>query len=242
MHWRRRCKKDKEIRVVVFESADRDFFIPHGDMEFVKDPESFGRLELGDEATRGLNPMMRLHERIRTLPQITIGKLGGLARGGGSEFLMALDMRFAAEETAGMAQMEVLTGIIPGAGATAYLPTLMGRARALEVVLGAELFDAKTAERYGWINRALPAAELDGFVDVLARRIAGLAPGVLDAARIAIDAAIEQPLAEALRVENEQLGITFAKPAATERTLEALRRGAQTREGERHLEVLLNAC
>ena len=74
---------DDGIRVVVFDSADADFFIPHGDMDFVKSPEAFSKLELGDEHTRGLNPMMRLHERIRTLPQITIGKLSGLARGGG---------------------------------------------------------------------------------------------------------------------------------------------------------------
>jgi enoyl-CoA hydratase/carnithine racemase len=232
---------DDEVRVVVFDSADSDFFIPHGDMDFVKNPEAFSKLELGDETSSGLNPMMRLLERIRTLPQITIGKLSGIARGGGSEFLLALDMRFAAEETAGLAQMEALTGIIPGAGATAHLPKLVGRPRALEVILGADLFDAKTAERYGWINRAMPRIELDSFVDALARRVARLAPGVIAAARIAIDAAMDSPLPEALRVENEQLGVTFAKPAATQRTLEALRRGAQTREGERHLERLLNS-
>jgi enoyl-CoA hydratase/carnithine racemase len=232
---------DDEVRVVVFESADPDFFIPHGDMDFVKEPEAFSRLQLGDAHTQGLNPMMRLHERIRTLPQITIGKLAGLARGGGAELLMALDMRFAATETAGLAQMESLTEIIPGAGATAYLPQLVGRARALEIILGAELFDAQTAERYGWVNRALPAAELDEFVDRLARRIAALAPGVLAAARIAIDASLDLPLPEALHIENEQLGITFANPSATQRTLEALRRGAQTRAGELHLERLLNS-
>ena len=112
--------------------------------------------------------------------------------------------------------------------------------RSLEIILGADLLDARTAERYGWINRAMPRTELDGFVDTLARRIAGLAPGVMDAARIAIDAALALPLPEALRVENEQLGIAFSRPAATQRTLEALRRGAQTREGEKHLEQLLN--
>jgi enoyl-CoA hydratase/carnithine racemase len=119
------------------------------------------------------------HERTRRLPQITIGKLSGLARGGGSECLMALDMRFAAEETAGLAQ-KGLTGIISGAGATAYLPHIVGRPRALEIILGADLFDANTAERCGWINRAMPRAEFDGFVAALSRRIAGLAPGVLE--------------------------------------------------------------
>jgi enoyl-CoA hydratase/carnithine racemase len=234
-------RTDTGTRVVVFESADPDFFLMHGDMDFVKNPEAFSQLQLGDDANSHLNPMMRLHERFRTLPQVTIGKLAGLARGGGSEFLLSLDMRFAALETAGLAQMEVLTGIIPGAGATAYLPRLIGRPRALEVILGAELFDARTAERYGWINRAMPKAELDGYVNQLALRIGKLAPGVAKAAKSAVEAAITKTLPEALRIENDLLGETFSQPAAKQRTLEALRRGAQTREGERKLEQLLNS-
>jgi enoyl-CoA hydratase/carnithine racemase len=234
-------RTDTRTRVVVFESADPDFFLVHGDMDFVKNPEAFSQLQLGDDANSHLNPMMRLHEHFRTLPQVTIGKLAGLARGGGSEFLLSLDMRFAALETAGLAQMEVLTGIIPGAGATAYLPRLIGRPRALEVILAAELFDARTAERYGWINRALPQSELDGYVNQLALRIGKLSPGVAKAAKAAVDAAITQTLPEALRIENELLGETFSHPAAKQRTLEALRRGAQTREGERDLERLLNS-
>lgn len=230
---------DHEVRVIVFQSADPDFFIPHGDMNFVNDPQSFASLQIGGDTDARLNPMQRLHERIRTLPQVTIGKLAGLARGGGAEFLEALDMRFAAIGKAGLAQMEVLIGIIPGAGATAYLPRLMGRARSLEVVLGAELFDAELAERYGWVNRALPPDVLDGFVDTLARRIAGLAPGVATAAKAAIDAA-DGPLAAALLQQNELLGELFAAPAATERTRSALKAGAQTRKGELDLEGLLN--
>lgn len=234
-------RTDTNTRVVVFESADPDFFLMHGDMEFVKNPEAFAQLNLGDDANSHLNPMMRLHERFRTLPQVTIGKLAGLARGGGSEFLLSLDMRFAALETAGLAQMEVLTGIIPGAGATAYLPRLIGRPRALEAILGAELFDARAAERYGWINRALPKAELDGYVNQLALRIGKLPPGVAAAAKASVDAGVTQPLPEALRIENELLGETFSQPAAKQRTLEALRRGAQTRKGELDLEYLLNS-
>ncbi|MBC8085142.1 MAG: enoyl-CoA hydratase/isomerase family protein [Hymenobacter sp.] len=233
-------RTDEQVRVLVFQSADPEFFIAHGDMNFINDPQSFAQLVLGDDDGTPLNPMQKLHERFRTLPQVTIAKLAGLVRGGGSEFLLALDMRFAAIGKAGLAQPEVLMGIIPGGGATAYLPPLAGRARTLEIILGAELFDAELAERYGWVNRALPAEALDGFVETLARRIAALPPGVAAAAKAAVDAA-NGPLAPALVAENELLGQVFVAPAATERTRAALKIGAQTREGERDLEQLLNS-
>ncbi len=232
-------RDDNAVRVIVFQSADPEFFLAHGDMNFVNHPDSFAQLKLGDDDGAALNPMQKLFERFRTLPQVTIAKLAGLARGGGSEFVMALDMRFAATGQAGLGQFEVLTGIIPGAGGTVYLPRLVGRARALEIVLGAELFNAERAERYGWVNRALPAGELDGFVDTLARRIAALPPGVASAAKQAVDAA-DGPIREALAKENELLGQVFTAPAAGERTRTALQAGAQTRAGERHLEALLN--
>lgn len=236
-----RLIEDSSIQVVVFDSADADFFLAHGDMNFVKDPAAFMALELGDKANAHLNPMMALLERYRTLPQVTIGKLKGLARCGGVEFLTALDMRFAATETAGLGQTETLMAIIPGAGGTAYLPPLLGRARSLEVIVGADLIDAPTAERYGWINRALPALELDSFVESLALRIGKLAPGIVKAAKIAVDAGVNLPVEEALKVGNEQLGEVFSKPIAVERALEALNRGAQTREVEKKLEDLFQS-
>ncbi len=231
-------RDDAQVHVIVFQSADPEFFIAHGDMNFVNNPDSFTQLVLGDDDGAPLNPMQKLHERFRTLPQVTIGKLAGLARGGGSEFLMALDMRFAAIGKAGLGQFEVLTGIIPGAGGTVYLPRLVGRARALEVILGAALFDAQQAERYGWVNRALPADELDKFVDTLARRIASLSPGVASAAKTAVNAA-EGSIEDALSEQNVLLGKVFTAPAAVERTRAALKAGAQTRTGERDLEGLL---
>ena len=233
-----RVRDDGDVRVIVFASADPDFFIPHGDMRFVDDPQSFASLPVAPDEDMVLNPMQRVFERVRKLPQVTIGKLAGYARGGGVEFLAALDMRFAAREHGKLAHMEAPTGIIPGSGATAYLPPLLGRARTLEVILGADLFDAALAERYGWINRAIPDGELDRFVDELAKRIARLAPGVATAAMIAVDAGAPDMLPR-LKVQNEQLGITFAKPAAVELTRAALGAGAQTREGERGLEHLL---
>lgn len=227
------------VRVVVFQSADADFFIPHGNMKFVDDPKAFASLQVAMDEDQALNPMQRVFERVRKLPQATIGKLAGYARGGGAELLAALDMRFAGMQRGKLAQMEVLTGIIPGAGATAYLPPLMGRARTLEAVLGAGLFNASLAERYGWINRAVPDDELDEFVSDLAARMARLAPGVIAAAKTAIDATAS-PMLAALQVQNRQLGETFGRPAAGKLTRGALRAGAQTRSGEKQLERLLD--
>ena len=229
---------DATTKVIIFESANPEFFVAHGDMSFVDDPEAAAAaIQIaGDQA---LNPMLRLHERLRQLPQITIGKLVGLARGGGSELLLAMDMRFAAIETAGLAQMEAAIGIIPGGGGTVYLPRLVGRARALEIILGARLFDAPTAERYGLINRALPVAELDGFVDRLARRIATLAPGVVSGAVQVIDTALSS-YEDGLKAEDEVLFGLFARPAATALTNAARAAGAQTRDGELGLEALLD--
>lgn len=227
---------DESIDVIVFQSADSDFFILHGDMNFVNEPESLMNLELGDPGTEHLNPMMRLNEKIRALPQLTIGKLAGLVRGGGAELFSTFDMRFAARGKAGLAQMEVLIGIIPGAGGMAYLPQLVGRSRALEIALGAELFDADMAEKYGWINRALPADQLDNFVDNLARNIAASAPGVVKAAKKAIGT---PDLSTALTLNNELLGQTFSAPEAIRLSLLALEKGAQTRNVEKDIEHVL---
>ncbi len=128
-------------------------------------------------------------------------------------------------------------GIVPGAGATAHLPRLVGRARALEIVLTGGLIDAATAERWGWVNRALPAAELDAYVDWVALTIANLPEGVRVAATKAIDAA-DGPLEDALRAEDRYLGETFT-PASGELAKAALAAGAHTREVELNLEEVL---
>ncbi len=228
-----------DIRVIVFDSADPDFFVAHGDMTTADDPAAFAALPLAPEQDQSLNPMMRLHERIRSLPQITIGKVRGLARGGGAELLSAMDLRFASLERAAMAQMECRLGIIPGAGGTAYLPGLVGRARALEIILGGQLVDAATAERIGWVNRAVPDTELDHVVDTLAARIAALPPGVARAATEAVDTAVESTT-HGLRKANELLKGLFDEPAATRLARAALAAGAHTRDGERRLEALVD--
>ncbi|WP_305787103.1 enoyl-CoA hydratase/isomerase family protein [Symbioplanes lichenis] len=222
-------KDDDTVRVIVFQSADPEFFIAHGDMGFLTDP---GLLTADGELVGGTNPVQTVNELIRTLPQVTIGKLAGFARGGGNEFLMALDMRFAAIGPAGQAQPETLMGIYPGGGGTKLMPELIGRARALELILGGELVGAELAERYGLINRALPAAELDDFVTTLSRRIAALGPAIIGIVKTAVDArdlAVESSLVTRLN---------FPDVAALATKL--LGAGVQTREGERRLETILN--
>lgn len=230
-------RDDDGIRVVVIQSADPEFFVAHGDSNVVTSPDLMAQAAEGFE-TGDLNYMQVLHESLRTLPQVTIAKLAGFARGGGLELAMALDMRFAAIGKAQLSQPEALIDIAPGGGGSQYLTRLAGRARALEIILGGALIDAELAERYGLVNRALPADELDDFVDTLAQRIARLVPGVIEAATTSIDAAFSLPIKEGLAVENAQLMSLFT-PAAAQRTIHLLARGLQTRDGEKALEKIL---
>lgn len=227
-------RDDPQTQVIVFESADPEFFIAHVDMTLIDEPNAFD--ELARDAPEGLNPFQAFGEMLRGQPQVTIIKLAGLARGGGAEFVAAADMAFAAEGRAGLAQCEALMGITPGGGATQYLGHRMTRGRALEIVLGADLFDAKMAERYGWINRALPADELDAFVERLADNIAALPDGVIAAAKQAVPPA---DLREGFRREHDAWAGLFARPAAETLIRGGLEGGAQTKEGERDLESLL---
>ncbi|MFC7898585.1 enoyl-CoA hydratase/isomerase family protein [Streptomyces griseoincarnatus] len=233
------AENDSDLHVIVVQSANPEFFLAHGDLSFVDDPATYAALPVAEETLVGTGPMMRLHERWRRLPQTTIAKVAGLARGGGAELVSSLDLRFAALETAAFGQFEALIGIVPGAGATAHLPRLVGRARALEIVLTGGLVDAATAERWGWVNRALPAAELDEYVEWVALAIASLPDGVRAAAIEAIDAA-DGTLEDALRAENRLLGETFT-PASGELARAALAAGAHTREVELNLERVLRA-
>lgn len=169
---------DADLRVVVFDSADPDFFFSRYDLaRAAETPTAPG--------PSGLPAWVDMTTRIGQLPVVSIALIRGRTRGGGSELALALDMRFASLERAVFGQPEVGAGVLPGGGAIERLPLLAGRARALEIILGAEDFDARTAEIYGWINRALPDAELDAFVDHLARRIASFdAPALVEAKRL----------------------------------------------------------
>ncbi|EDX20879.1 enoyl-CoA hydratase/isomerase family protein [Streptomyces sp. Mg1] len=227
-------RDDDSVRVIVFDSASPEFFIAHVDMTLVDAPDAFDRFAA--DLPDGVNVFQALGELLRHQPQVTIVKLAGTARGGGAEFVAAADMAFAAIGRAGIGQIEALMGIVPGGGGTQYLAGRVGRNRALEAVLGAGLYDAETAERHGWVNRAVPAAELDGVVDRLARDIAALPEGVIAAAKRAL---APEDLSEGLRREHDAWAGQFARPAAERLIRGALARGAQTRDGERDLEGLL---
>lgn len=223
---------DSAARVVVFSSANPDFFIAHADVGGILD---FPVEAPGDIARP--SGFQRMVERYRRMQVVSIGVIEGRARGGGSEFLLSLDMRFAARGKAIVSQPEVALGILPGGSGTQRLPRLMGRGRALEAILGCADFDAETAERYGWVNRALPPEELHPFVDELAARIASFPAGAIAAAKRAVDAS-ELPVAEGLLEENRRFAETLALPEARQRMQRFLDSGGQTREGELTLEDL----
>jgi enoyl-CoA hydratase/carnithine racemase len=158
---------DEQVRVVVFDSAVQGFFLTHYD--FVANPEETTRLPPGPT---GLQPLPDMLVRLSRAPVVSIASIRGRATGVGSELALACDMRFASREKAILSHFEVGAGVVPGGGPMARLPRLMGRGRALEVLLGADDVPGDLAERYGYVNRAFPDSELDAFVDSLATRIA----------------------------------------------------------------------
>jgi enoyl-CoA hydratase/carnithine racemase len=158
---------DKEVKVVVFDSAVEGFFLTHYD--FLAKLEDTTSLPPGPT---GLQPLPDMLVRLSRAPVVSIASIRGRATGVGSELALACDMRFASREKAILSHFEVGAGIVPGGGPMARLPRLMGRGRALEVLLGADDIPGDLAERYGYVNRSLPDADLDKFVDALATRIA----------------------------------------------------------------------
>ena len=158
---------DPDVKVVVFDSAVEGYFITH--YNFLAKPEETLGLPPGPT---GLQQLPDLLVRISRAPVVSIAKIRGRATGVGSELALASDMRFASREKAILSQWEVGAGLVPGGGPMARLPRLIGRGRALEVLRSADDVDGELAERYGYVNRAFPDAELDDFVDALANRIA----------------------------------------------------------------------
>ena len=220
---------DDEVRVLIVDSADPEFFIAHADVSLIQD------LPADDTALHDeLSPFNAVMERFRTLPKATIAVIEGTARGGGCEFAMAFDMRYAALGTTVLGHPEVAVGIIPGGGGTQRLPRLVGRGRALEVFLGCRDIDAETAEAWGYVNRALPADELRRFVDKLATRIASCPLTAIAAAKRAVDVALDEQtdLTTGLRVEDQLMREALAQPVARERLQAILDAGAPTREFE----------
>src|SRR5712691_8843529 len=179
---------DNEVKVVVFDSAVEGFFLTHYD--FLAKIEDTTALPPGPT---GLQPLPDMLVRLSRASVVSIASIRGRATGVGSELALACDMRFASREKAILSQWEVGAGVVPGGGPMARLPRLMGRGRALEVLLGADDIPGDLAELYGYVNRSLPDAELDEFVDALANRIASFDKRAISETKRFVDVASLPP-------------------------------------------------
>jgi enoyl-CoA hydratase/carnithine racemase len=226
------AEADDALQVLVFKSSDPDYFISHVDVTRIK--------EYREEATKlsGEPSIVLLFRYLSASRLVTIAQIEGRVRGAGSEFVLACDMRFAARESAIFGQPEPGLGVIPGGGGVQHLVRLMGRARALEVMLSADDYDAELAERYGWINRALPAKALGDFVRALAHRIAGF-PAVGQIVVKERVNAIALASVEDFRRDSDLFSEGVRNPEAQQRIQAALKRGFQTRDAEMSLGRLL---
>jgi enoyl-CoA hydratase/carnithine racemase len=195
---------DSSVKVIVFESANPDFFIAH--LDVAKAAAQPGVLGLWRDFVL----------RLSSTPLVSVAKIRGRTRGIGNEFVLACDMRFASRQNALFGNPEVGVGLIPGGGALEWLPRLVGRSRALEIVLSADDFDADIAERYGWVNRALDDDDLDSFVDALVRRLASFDREVLAAAKAQINR-FGTPTATELQSSNDMIFPMLTWPSAQAR-------------------------
>lgn len=225
---------DDAIKVFVFDSANPEFFIAHFDVTVLSAMSEQPPLPVTQ-----LHFLNRTIEAFRRMPKISIAMIEGRARGGGSEFVLGLDMRFGAIGRAILNQPEVALGIIPGGGGTQRLARLVGQARSLEVILGCEDISAELAERYGYINRALPAEDLAPFVQNLSQRIAGFPAEAIALAKRSVQHAQELPLVEGLFEETSLFGQSLQTGAAKARMKRFIELGGQTREAELSLDELL---
>jgi enoyl-CoA hydratase/carnithine racemase len=229
-----RTEADDSARVIVFTSADPDYFISHVDVTRIGEYRE-QTMKLTGEPSIGL-----LFRYLSTSRLVTIAQIEGRVRGAGSEFVLACDMRFAARESAIFSQPEQGFGLIPGAGGIQHLTRLLGRARALEVMLSADDYDAALAERYGWINRALPAASLAAFVRSLAHRIASFPQAGHIAVKQRVNAIALAPIDDFRR--DSDLFVEEVRTLETQSRIQAaFKVGFQTREAELTLGQMLGS-
>jgi enoyl-CoA hydratase/carnithine racemase len=210
---------DEHVKVVVFDSAVEGFFLTHYD--FLAKLEDTTRLPPGPT---GLQPLPDMLVRLSRAPVASIASIRGRATGVGSELALACDMRFASREKAILSQWEVGAGIVPGGGPMARLPRLMGRGRALEVLLGADDISGDLAERYGYVNRSFPDSDLDAFVDALVTRIASFDKQAIRETKRFVDVASLPPDFE-IAPEWDVCFASIMRPAAQERIKKLMERG-----------------
>src|SRR3954470_22213711 len=210
---------DEHVKVVVFDSAVDGFFITHYD--FVTPLEESAKFPAGPTGLQALPDMLA---RLSRAPVVSIASIRGRATGVGSELALASDMRFASREKAILSQWEVGAGLVPGGGPMARLPRLMGRGRALEVLLGADDIHGDLAERYGYVNRSLPDAELDGFVEALAMRIASFDKEAIVETKRLVDVASLPPDDE-IKPEWDAFLAALGRPASQTRIKALMARG-----------------
>jgi enoyl-CoA hydratase/carnithine racemase len=226
------AEADDVVQVLVFRSADPDYFISHVDVTRIKENRE-AAAKLDGDASLG-----QIFRHLSASRLVTIAQIEGRVRGVGSEFVLACDMRFAARESAIFGQFEPAFGVIPGAGAAQHLARLMGRARALEVMLSAQDYDADLAERYGWINRALPASKLGDFVSSLAHRIGSFPAQGRTVVKDRVNA-IALASAEDIRRDSDLFLEGTRTNEFQQLTQAAMRRGFQTKDAEMDLARLV---
>lgn len=208
-----RLERDRQVKVVVFQSAHPEIWVCHYDTNLLKDMST--KAVSRDEAQ--LLDLQSVLERVSRLPQATIAKIEGFARGGGHEFALACDMRFAARGKYKFMQMEVGMGILPCGGGASRMARQVGLGRALEIILSARDFDADEAEAYGTINKALEPDEIGPYVKELANRIATFPPESINACKQTVYESIDKPIDEALKAEAYWLYQATSKTPAIKR-------------------------
>jgi enoyl-CoA hydratase/carnithine racemase len=216
---------DDDVRVLVLTSANPDFFIAHADVGMILNMDASVQGSEGEPA-----PINLLLERLHASPKVSIALVEGIARGGGSEIALSCDLRFATPR-ARLGQPEVALGIIPGAGGTQRLTRLVGRPRALEIVLGCADVSAAEAAAIGYVNRVLDAEDAERFVRTLAMRIAAMPPLAVTEAKRAVDAAFGDPT-RGFAVEAAAFRAALADPVARVRMERFLELGGQTPDVE----------
>ena len=210
---------DQDLKVVVFDSAVEGFFLTHYD--FLAPLEESARVPRGPTGLQALPDML---VRLSRAPVVSICAIRGRATGVGSELALASDMRFASREKAILSQWEVGAGLVPGGGPMARLPRLVGRGRALEILLGADDIRGDLAERYGYVNRSFPDAELDNFVEALAMRIASFDKQAIAETKHLVDVA-SLPQDKEIAPEWDAFIAALGRPASQRRIKKLMDRG-----------------